>query len=104
MDDADDRTRTDAETDGGAGSETGSETGDETPVGSGTEELSEAEQEQIEAERRERLDPANRPDNVEVDNTDRDFDATTGQFTDHETDPDIGPFPAPGEDADSAED
>lgn len=30
--------------------------------------------EKIEAEREERLDPANRPDNAEVDNTDRTFE------------------------------
>src|SRR5207342_2106440 len=29
---------------------------------------------EIEEERQERVDPENRPDNVEVDNTDRDFD------------------------------
>jgi hypothetical protein len=30
--------------------------------------------EQIEAERQERLDPANRPDNAEIDNTQRTFE------------------------------
>ena len=40
--------------------------------------------EEIEQERQERLDPENRPDNAEVDNTDRDFDATKGKFTDAE--------------------
>ena len=40
--------------------------------------------EQIEKEREERLDPENRPDGVEVDNTDRDFDETKGMFTDSE--------------------
>jgi hypothetical protein len=38
----------------------------------------------VEAERRERLDPDNRPDRAEVDNTDRDFDVEKGMFTDHE--------------------
>lgn len=52
--------------------------------------------EEIEAEREKRLDPDNRDENTEVDNTDRDFDSTTGQFTDHEPDPEIGPFPAIG--------
>ena len=40
--------------------------------------------EEIEAERRERLDPDNRPDRAEVDNTDRDFDEEKGMFTDRE--------------------
>lgn len=40
--------------------------------------------EQIERERQERLDPDNRPDGVEVDNSERDFDATKGLFTDSE--------------------
>ena len=55
-------------------------------------ELSQEQIQEIEAEREERLDPDNRPDNAEVDNTDRDFDTSTGQFTDHEPDPDLGPF------------
>ena len=38
----------------------------------------------VEAERQERLDPDNRPDEAEVDNTDRDFDVEKGMFTDHE--------------------
>jgi hypothetical protein len=40
--------------------------------------------EAIEKERQERLDPENRPENAEVDNTPRDFDVTRGQFTDSE--------------------
>jgi hypothetical protein len=40
--------------------------------------------EQIEEERQERLDPENRPDGVEVDNTDREFDPKKGMFTDVE--------------------
>ena len=40
--------------------------------------------ESIEAERKERLDPDNRPDNVEVDNTQRTFDADAGKFTDRD--------------------
>ena len=39
---------------------------------------------EIEEERERRLDPDNRPDNVEVDNTDRDFDPEKGMFTDAE--------------------
>jgi hypothetical protein len=55
-------------------------------------ELSQQQIDEIEVEREKRLDPDNRPENAEVDNTDRDFDTTTGQFTDHEPDPDLGPF------------
>jgi hypothetical protein len=40
--------------------------------------------EEIEKERKERLDPDNRPDNVEVDNTKRDFDVEKGMFEDSE--------------------
>ena len=39
---------------------------------------------EIEKEREERLDPDNRPDNVEIDNTDRTFDSEKGMFTDDE--------------------
>lgn len=38
----------------------------------------------VEEERERRLDPDNRPDGAEVDNTDRDFDAAKGMFTDSE--------------------
>ncbi len=38
----------------------------------------------IEEEREKRLDPDNRPDNVEVDNTDRTFDTDRGMFTDND--------------------
>lgn len=38
--------------------------------------------EAIEEERAERLDPENRPENVEIDNTSRDFDSEKGMFTD----------------------
>lgn len=41
-------------------------------------------QEQVLKEREERLDPENRPDNVEVDNTDRTFDPETGFFEDQD--------------------
>jgi hypothetical protein len=57
-----------------------------------------ADEEQIEEERQERLDPDNRPDNVEVDNTDRDFDPEKGMFTDAEGyDEAEAKFPAIGE-------
>ena len=49
------------------------------------EKPSDEEIEEIEEERQERLHPDNRPDNVEVDNTDRTFDPERGQFTDSET-------------------
>jgi hypothetical protein len=59
--------------------------------------------EAIEKERRERLDPDNRPDNAEVDNTDREFDVVKGQFTDSEDDPDLGPFNDPESEEGEAE-
>jgi hypothetical protein len=37
---------------------------------------------EMQAERERRLDPANRPDGAEVDNTDRTFDHDRGKFTD----------------------
>ena len=40
--------------------------------------------EEIKAERERRLDPDNRPDNVEVDNTGRTFDAEKGEFVDED--------------------
>jgi len=40
--------------------------------------------EEIEAERQERLDPDNRPEDAEVDNSDREFDAEKGMYTDSE--------------------
>jgi len=53
---------------------------------------------EVEAERRERLDPDNRPDNAEIDNTDRDFDVEKGLFTDSEGYEDAEPkFPGEGE-------
>jgi hypothetical protein len=39
---------------------------------------------EIEEERQRRLDPDNRPDNVEVDNSERDFDVEKGMFEDSE--------------------
>jgi hypothetical protein len=60
-----------------------------------TDQVSQAEIDEIEAERERRLDPDNRPDNAEVDNTDRDFDPTRGQFTDSDPDPELGPFSDP---------
>ena len=51
---------------------------------SGTDAGREASDEEVEAERAERLDPDNRPENALVDNTDREFDAEKGMFTDEE--------------------
>lgn len=42
---------------------------------------------QLEQERQERLDPENRPDNTEVDNSDRTFDPKTGLFEDTDLEP-----------------
>ena len=49
--------------------------------------------EEIERERAERLDPDNRPEDTEVDNTGRTFDSGAGMFTDNEDyDADERPF------------
>ena len=61
------------------------------------DDLSDEDKQRIEKEREERLDADNRPDDAEVDNTDRTFDPTTGQFTDSEQDSDLGPFHDPEE-------
>ena len=39
-------------------------------------------EEEVDAERQRRLDPANRPEGAEVDNTGRKFDTKTEEFTD----------------------
>ena len=49
--------------------------------------LDELSEEEVEEIRQERLDPDKRPDNVEVDNTQRDFDTSLGRFEDSEADP-----------------
>lgn len=54
-----------------------------------SEELTEDELEEV---RRKRLDPENRPENAEVDNTQRTFDTTTGTFEDAEAEPGTGPY------------
>ena len=62
------------------------------------QELSAEEVESIERERAERL--AERPENAEVDNTDRDFDVAKGMFTDspgYEAAPERFPTPDRGE-------
>lgn len=68
-------------------SDTGSDTIPDAPAG-----------EQLESERAERLDPENRPDGAEVDNTEREFDPEKGMFTDSEGhDEAEKKFPAAGE-------
>jgi hypothetical protein len=44
----------------------------------------EATKQEMEAERQRRLDPENRPEGAEVDNTERTFDHERGRFTDSE--------------------
>jgi hypothetical protein len=67
---------------------TATETQDETQHRSREQQQDEARSEsglpleEIEAEREKRLDPENRPDEAEVDNTDRDFDMEKGMYTD----------------------
>jgi hypothetical protein len=48
--------------------------------------------EEIEQERETRLDPDNRPDGAEVDNTDRTFVVERGRFEDSDVDEELGPF------------
>jgi hypothetical protein len=56
--------------------------------------------EEIEEDREKRLDPDNRPDGAEIDNSDRDFDAKKGMFTDTDGyDQAEEKFPALGEEA-----
>ncbi|GAB3991497.1 hypothetical protein [Nocardioides marmoraquaticus] len=48
---------------------------------------------EMEEERARRLDPDNRPDGAEVDNTQKDFDVDAGMFTDSDDyDPDHTPY------------
>lgn len=51
------------------------------------DEVSQEELDEIEAERKRRLDPDNRPEMAEVDNTDREFDLEAGEFVDSKSDP-----------------
>jgi hypothetical protein len=64
-------------------SETSEEQPRETAGLPDADEVSDEHKQDIEQEREERLDPDNRPDGTEVDNTDRDFDPETGMFTDN---------------------
>ena len=67
----------DATTDSGADEE--GETGETKQPGADPEDA-----EEIEQERQERLDPENRPEGVEVDNSEREFDPEKGMFKDSE--------------------
>ncbi|HET8605184.1 MAG TPA: hypothetical protein VFM09_14745 [Marmoricola sp.] len=78
---ADDATK---EPDDQAPGQTGGQTGGQPDAPGVMREFSEEEVAQIEQERKERLDPDNRPPNAEVDNTDREFDVEHGRFTDSE--------------------
>ena len=103
---------TDRPTDTESGSRDPDPTSDDTPdddapaadVGDGEEPSvgsvppPDASDEEIEADREERLDPDNRPDGAEVDNTQRDFDPEKGMFTDSEGyDEADAPFPPMGD-------
>lgn len=83
------------------------ETDDEndTRLGDPREEPDEDTKQEIEKERAERLDPGNRPDNAEVDNTPREFDVDRGMFTDSDefTEDEPAPFKDP-EDPNADED
>ncbi|ROR89890.1 hypothetical protein [Nocardioides aurantiacus] len=48
---------------------------------------------EMEEERERRLDPENRPDNAEIDNTQRDFDVDRGKFTDRDDYDESDPAP-----------
>jgi hypothetical protein len=80
-----------AETSTGAGESTGADATDPNQYDSPDEAPQEL-LDEIEQEREERLDSDNRPDGVEVDNTDRDFDVEHGRFEDTEVDEELGPF------------
>ena len=67
------------------------------------EEVPQEEVEAIEEERQRRLDPENRPENTEVDNTDRDFDVVHGRFEDTDVDDELGPFNDPNAEGGEAE-
>ena len=62
---------------------------------------SEADVEQVERERAERLAEENRPEGAEVDNTGRDFDPEKGMFTDREDHASTGRTYPPLEEQDS---
>lgn len=65
---------------------TNQSTADDTDprLGDPREEPDEETRQKLEEEREQRLDPDNRPENAEVDNTPRDFDVERGMFTDND--------------------
>ncbi len=69
----------------------------DTRLGDPREEPDEDTKQGIEKERAERLDPENRPENAEVDNTPREFDVDRGMFTDSDeyTEDEPAPFKDP---------
>ena len=78
----------------------GSEDGEERESGTAglpdEEDVPEETLKEIDEERESRLDPDNRPDNVEVDNTPRTFDSGAGMFTDNpDYDKDNRPYAGP---------
>ncbi|WP_148573374.1 hypothetical protein [Nocardioides caldifontis] len=60
-------------------------------------EQTELSEEELEAERQRRLDPENRPEFTEVDNTGRTFDPISGTFEDDDRDGVNAPFADPSE-------
>ncbi len=77
--------------------ESSSSSGSMTGALPDADDVPQEELDEIEAERKERTSPENRPEGAEVDNTDREFDPVQGQFTDSEPDPEVGPFPDPAD-------
>jgi len=70
-------------TDSGSESDqTHDESTDESTESAADRAAAEIDEEEVEAERAERLDPDNRPEDAEVDNSDREFDEEKGMFTD----------------------
>ncbi|MXG90264.1 hypothetical protein [Nocardioides flavescens] len=67
-----------------SGTDSDAESDAESGVTSEEAEIDPEDEAAIAEERERRLDPDNRPDHAEVDNTDRDFDAAKGMFTDSE--------------------
>jgi len=62
-------------------------------------EQDELSEEELEEERQRRLDPENRPEYTEVDNTGRTFDPIAGTFEDDDRDSPKAPFEDPSESA-----
>ena len=62
--------------------ESADESTDESTESAADRAAAEIDEEEVEAERAERLDPDNRPDDAEIDNSDREFDEQKGMFTD----------------------